>query len=332
MKKLFLIALLALGFVFFTACSTKKVFDPEDVKGDWKKNISMKESIIDVASNVAMLKNTKILLKDIIIDITLDEGYRLLSSSDGWIISATIDGKLKLQLIDTDSVVEAFELKKTIAAASVDNDTLAVLFADNEMALYSIKTKELLLKEQGGSILAVDTKIVAPYFLSAVVLFSTLDGKVIIISRETNKKLRASIVSSVDNFNNIIYLELVDRKIIAATAHQILSMSKKEAREKYDIRNVTYDGANIILATKQGELVSLNSDLQLNAKLKFPFAHFLGLIIHNDKVYALEKEGYLIVAPKDLSSYEIYEVNVEEGFVFVGKDKFYVHDEYISVE
>lgn len=332
MKKLLILSFISLSLILFTACSSKKVFEPEDVKDDWEIYGDIDESIIDVTSSVALLENRKVLAKDRSIDISVDEGYRVLSKSDGWIISSKIDGKLKLQYIDAANIVEEFELKKTIASASVDDDTLAVLFADNEMALYSIKTKELLLKEQGGNTLAVDARIVSPYFLSAVVLFATLDGKVVIVSRDTNKKLRSSIVSSADNFNNIIYFNIIDRKIIAATATQILSLSKNEFREKYEIRNVAFDGSDIFLTTKNGEIVSLTPDLQLNAKLKFPFAHFLGLIVHNDKVYALEKEGYLIVAPTDLSSSEIYEVDVEEGFVFVGDTKFYIDDEFISVE
>lgn len=332
MKKLLIFLLLSTSLVFFSACSSKRVFEPNNVDDDWENYGAIEERIIDVTSSVAMLENRKVISKYENLNITIDEGYRILSTSDGWIISAKTDGNLKLQQIDASNIVEEFELKKTIASASVDDDTLAVLFADNEMALYSIATKELLLKEQGGSTIAVDARIVSPYFLNTVVIFATLDGKVVIVSRETNEKLRASIVSSADAFNNIIYFDIIDRKIIAATASQILSMSQQEVREKYEIRNVAYDGISIFLTTKQGELVSLTSDLQFNGKLKFPFAHFLGIIIHNDTVYALEKEGYLIVAPTDLSSYKIYEADIEEGFVFVGEKKFYINDEYISVE
>lgn len=332
MKKLLIFSLLSLSFIFFTACSSKKVYEPEDVKDDWEKYGNMDEKLVDVTSNVALFENRKVLSKDEAIDVSIDEGYRLLSQSDDWILSSTIDGKLKLQDIEAANIIEEFELKKTIAGASVEDDTLAVLFADNEMAIYSIRSKELLFKEQGGNTLAVDARIINPYFLKSVIIFATLDGKVVIINRESNKKLRESIVSSADNFNNIIYLDIVERKIIAATAHQILAMSKKEQREKYEIRNVAYNGDDIFLTTKHGEIVSLTADLQLNKKLKFPFAHFLGLITHDDKVYALEKEGYLIVAPSDLSSYDVYEVDVEEGFVFVGSTKFYIDDEYISID
>jgi len=56
------------------------------------------------------------------------------------------------------------------------------------------------------------------------------------------------------------------------------------------------------------------------------------MIIHKDKLFILEKEGYLIVTDKNLSKYKIYEVNMKDGYVFVGGDKFYIADESISLE
>ncbi len=330
--KFLVLFLLSFSVIFFTACGSKRVYEPKNTVDDWSNYGSIDEDIIDITSDVALLENRKVLSKFGNIDIEIEESYRLINSNDGWVISSTIDGKLKLQNIEDKNLIENFDLKKTVAAANVKADVVAVLFADNEMALYSIATKKLLLRFQGGQAIVVDSRIVNPYFLNEMVLFSTLDGKVVIINEAEKKKLRTVIVSSEDNFNNIIYFNIVDNKIIAATAYKILSMSQKEVREKYEIRNIAYAEKNIFLTTKQGELVSLTPDLQLNAKLKFPFAHFLGLITHNGKVYALEKEGYIIEAPLDLSTFSVYDVDVDEGFVFVGDKMFYVDDEYISVE
>ncbi len=323
--------LLSLSIVFFTACGSKRVYEPKDVKDSWDYYGDIDDEIIDITSNVALLENQQVLTKTGVIDIEIAENYRLLDASDGWVISSTVDGKLKLQSEDKSSQRE-YDLKKTIAAASIKGDVVAILFTDNEMALYSVSRKELLLKFQGDETVVVDSRIINPYFLNDLVLFSTLDGKVVIVNEPEKKKLRTVIVSSEDNFNNIIYFNVIDNKVVAATAYKILSMAQKEIREKYEIRNVAYNGKNIFLTTKQGEIVSLTPDLQLNSKLKFPFAHFLGLIVKNDKVYALEKEGYLIEAPTDLSSYTVHEVDVDEGFVFVGDNKFYVDDGYISIE
>ena len=331
MKTLSLL-ILTLSILIFSACSSKRVYEPEDTVDSWANHGSINEAIIDVTSDIALLEDRTVLSKDGAINVVVEESHRLLSKSDGWIISSTIDGKLKLQYIDDAKMIENFDLKKTIAAASVKNNILAVLFADNEMALYSVSSKELLLKEQGGQALAVNSKIINPHFMNDLVLFSTLDGKIVIINSVSKKKLRTVIVSSEDVLNNIIYFNIIDSKIVAATAYKILSMSKKELREKYEIRNIAHAGNNIFITTKQGEIISLTPDLQLNARLKFPFAHFLGLIVRDDKVYALEKEGYVIEAPIDLSTFSVYDVGIDEGHIFVTDKMFYVNDEYISVE
>lgn len=328
-----LLLFLSLFVLFFSACSSKKVFEPKLVKDDWKYYGNSDETIIDISSQTALTKTRKIISKDKFIDnIRVKESYRLIGSSDGWVISSNIEGNVSLGFIDDSSLEEHFELKKTIAGASVKDDILAVLFADNEMALYSIATKELLLKEQGTPAVVVDSRIVNPYFMNDLVLFLTLDGKVVIVNSTLKKKLRTVIVSSEDNFNNIIYFNVIDNKLIAATGHKILSLSDKEVRVSYDTRNITYDDKNIFITTKQGEIVSLTPSLQVNAKVKFPFAHFLGLIVHKDKLYALEKEGYLIELSKDLLTYDVYEADVQEGYIFVADKIFYIDDEYISVE
>ena len=331
--KLFSFILLTSIVILFTACSTKKVYEPNFVVSDWQEYGDSNETISDVASNIALLKSGKILSKDSLIDMQkIEESFRILSLSDGWIISSNIDGNLTLDYVADTSMQEKFELKKTVAAASVKDNILAILFADNEMALYSISTKELIFKERGNSQKIIDSRVVNPYFMNDLVLFSTLDGKVIIVNSKLKKRLRTVIVSSEDNFNNIIYFNIMDNKIIAVTTHKILSMGEKEIRVKYEIRDVIGVDDSIFITTKQGEVISLTSDLKLKAKIKFPFAHFLGMIYNNDKLYLLEKDGYLIEMNKNLSDYKVYEVDIEDGYIFVADKKFYVDEEYISTE
>lgn len=330
MKKYILFA--SVFALFFSACSTKEVYEPKFVDKDWSKYESSDETIVDKSINIALLDNSKVLVKDGILDVSIDESHRVISYSNGWVISASIVGELLLTSAEDSNATEIFELKKTIASASVNGDTLAVLFADNEIALYSISSKKVLFKEQGGKSLAVDARIVNPHFMNDLVLFSTLDGKVIIVNVKLKKKLRTVIVSSEDNFNNIIYFKVIDNKIIAATSYKILSLSDKDVRVKYEIRDIVNDDKDMFITTKQGEVISLTSDLQVNSKIKFPFAHFLGMISNGDKLYILEKEGYMIVLDKDMDNYSVHEVDIEDGFIFITDKVFYVSDEKISVE
>lgn len=328
----FLVFIVGISFVMFSGCSSKKVFEPKIVKDEWSRYGDRNLSIIDVGSNLALLEDRTVLTKDGIVNIKIDDTQRVISDSDGWIISSQIDGNLTLSSKESSKEI-VFELKKTIATASVKDNNLAVLFADNEMALYNIQTKETILKEQGSKSLAVDARIVAPYFMNGLVVYSTLDGKVIIVNIQLKKRLRTIIVSSKNTFNNIIYFNIIDNKIIAATNTTILSISSKETRVKYEIRNIIYDNENIFITTKQGEVISLNSNLDLNTKTKFPFAHFLAMIADEDKLYLLEKEGYMIVLDKkDMTQYSVYNVNIEEDYLFIGDKVFYIDDEYISIK
>lgn len=330
MKKTTLL-ILVVSSIFFSACSSKKIYEPKLVTGSWDKHGENNETIADITSNVALLQSSKVISKAGVIDVKIQDSFRLLSSSDGWIISSSIDGELVLEYIE-DSTKENFKLEKTIAGASVQDNILAVLFADNEMALYSISTKELIFKVKGNSQRVVDSRVVNPHFMNDLVLFFTLDGKIIIINSKLKKKLRTVIVSSEDNFNNIIYFNILDNKIIASTGSKILSMGEKEIRVKYELRNIVDFDDTIFVTTKQGEIISLSPDLQTNAKVKFPFAHFLGMIAHDDKLYILEKAGYLIEMSKDLLEYKVYEVDIEDGYIFVADKKFYIKDKFISVE
>jgi WD40 repeat protein len=318
--------------VFFSACSTKEVFEPKKVSSDWEKYEDSKIDIIDTAANIALLEDRSVLTDDGILPLDINTTQRVISQSNGWILTASIDGNLTLISEKNASITKEFELKKTIAGASVSEDTLAVLFADNEIALYDMNSKVILFKEQESKYIVADSRIVNPHFMKGIVLFATLDGKVVFVNQKQHKRLRTTIISSEENFNNVISLNIVENKIIAATSYTILSMAEKEVRVKYEIRNIVYDKHTIFIATKQGEVISLSSNLDVNLKVKFPFAHFYGMIADKKNLYILEKEGYMIVVNKKTFAYTIHEIDFDDGFIFNNGKEFYISDKKIFTE
>jgi len=328
-RNLLLSATLALAI--FSGCSTKEYYEPKVETYDWDINGHLQSPIVDRNYDGAVLENGEIITKKGISEVSLPEDYRFVSQSGGWIIASKINGDLLLIDENTPLKQEKFELKKTIAGASVQDDTLAVLFANNDKALYSIKSKELIFKAQGTPPSAVDSNIVNPYFLNELVLFLTLDGKIDIISSESKKLLRSMIVSSEDHFNNIIYFNVINNNMFAATSYRLLSLGDKEMRQSYELRDIIFNDEGVWLSTKQGEIYSLTPSLQLKAKKKFPFAHFLGMIVAKEKIYLLEKQGFLIEIDKDLQNYKVYEVDIKDGYVFVSDKSFYFDDAYIDV-
>ncbi len=330
MKVYFSIFLVSL-FVF-SGCSSKKYFDPQEVKGDWDKLEFLDENIIRTTADGAVLENGQILTREGVQKYYLPEGYSYLGQSDGWIVAAKVNGELLLQSINDATTEIKLELKKTIAGATVQDDQVAVLFATNDMALYALSTKELVFKEGGNAPIAVDTRIVNPFFLNELVLYLTLDGRIVIINSDTQQVLRSMLVSSEENFNNIIYFNVIDNVMVAATAYRLFSLSEKERREQYEMRDVIFSEEGIWINTKEGEIVALTPSLQLKAKRKYPFAHFLGMIMTEDKIYLLEKQGYIIELSKDLSESSVYELNIDDGYVYVGNKAFYVNDVIYPVE
>ena len=319
--------------LLFSACSTREVFKPKKVSYDWKKYADTEDNIVDITSNAALLDNGKVLDKEGNVSTqTASKNQRVLGESDEWILSAAIDGNLTAVSKKTPHLTKHFALKSTIATAGVKDNILAVLFANNEIALYDLNSKELLFKEQGGKALANDIRIVQPYFMNDLVIFSTLDGKIIIVNSKLKKRLRTVIVSSDDYFNNIIYFGIMGDKIIAATDSKVLALSQKEIRAKFEVRDMLHDNKYIYIATKQGEIISLTPSLQVDSKIKFPFAHFLGMIGDDNNLYVLEKEGYMIVVNKKTFNYTIHPVDLNDGLVFVGDKAFYVDNEKILIK
>lgn len=332
MRRALLFPLVASSLLLLGGCGLKESYVPEETEATWPGGERIVSEIADVTYDGAQLENRQVLTREGILDIKIPKGYRFVGSSDGRVIAATVQGKLLLKSVaDRNSTVE-LDLKKSIAGASVRGDTLAVLFADNDMALYSLETKAPVMKERGSPAIAVDNRIVNPYFFNDLVLFPTLDGKIVIIHAEQKKLLRSMIVSSEAHFNNIIYFKMIGNTIVAATPTMLFALSENEVREPYDLRDVLFTGDGVWVATKQGEIVALTPSLQLKAKVKFPFAHIIGMIVTDDKLYALEKEGYLIVLEKDLSSYKVYDADVEEGYVFAGDKAFYFDSHLLPVE
>ncbi|HEX5670279.1 MAG TPA: hypothetical protein VFX66_01985 [Sulfuricurvum sp.] len=318
--------------LFLGGCSHKEVFKPEHVKGEWKSAGRLSASIDQISQSAAILENGHILTKEGEKQLKISTENRLINVSGGWVITQNKDNNLELFPEDGVSEHIILELKRTVAAASIQDDTVAILFSNNEMALYSLQAKKITFKETSSAPIAVDARIANPYFLKDLALFLGLDGKIVIVNIDTKQVLRSIIVGSDEYFNNITYLNVIENNMVASTGNGILALSQKEEREKYDIRDIAYTSEGIWLTTKQGEVIALSPTLQYKGKQKFPFAHFVGISVQNDRVYVLEQEGYMIALTKNLLSYDVFDVDMDHDTVFVGNDRFYFDDRYVTIK
>ena len=330
--KYFLTGLGIFGALFIHGCSSKEVYKPEKVKGEWRSAGNLSAPLHSVSEAGAVLANGNLLTKQGEQKVKIPRDFHLLNISDGWVV--TQNGANDLELIPEDGVGAhvVLELKRTVAAATVQGDTIAVLFGNNEMALYSLQTKKMTFKESSNAPIAVDARIGNPKFLKDLVLFLTLDGKIVIVNIADKKLLRSIIIGSEEYFNNVIYLNMIENNMVAATGASVLALSQKESREKYEVRDIAYAEDGVWLTTKQGEVIALSPTLQYKAKKKFPFAHFVGISVQNDRVYVLEQGGYMIALSKNLLSYDVYDIDMDHDAVFVGDGKIYFDDRYIEIK
>ncbi len=330
--KYFLTGLGIFGALFIHGCSSKEVYKPEKVKGEWRSAGNLSAPLHSVSEAGAVLANGNLLTKQGEQKLKIPMDFHLLNISDGWVV--TQNGANDLELIPEDGVGAhvVLELKRTVAAATVQGDTIAVLFGNNEMALYSLQTKKMTFKESSNAPIAVDARIGNPKFLKDLVLFLTLDGKIVIVNVADKKLLRSIIIGSEEYFNNVIYLNMIENNMVAATGASVLALSQKESREKYEVRDIAYAEDGVWLTTKQGEVIALSPTLQYKAKKKFPFAHFVGISVQKDRVYLLEQGGYLIALNKNLLTYDVYDVDMKHDTVFVGDEKIYFNDRYINIK
>ncbi|MCX6074774.1 MAG: hypothetical protein NTY39_10675 [Campylobacterales bacterium] len=319
------------GALFIHGCSSKEVYKPANIKGEWRSSGHLSAPLHRVCESGAVLSNGYLLTKKGEQKLKIPTDFRLLNISDGWVI--TQNGANDLELIPEDGVSPhvVLDLKRTVAAASVEGDTIAILFGNNEMALYSLETKKMTFKESSSAPIAVDARIANPKFLKDLVLFLTLDGKIVIVNVTDKKLLRSIIVGSEEYFNNVTYLNMIENNMIASTGSSVLALSQKEAREKYEVRDIAYTDDGIWLTSKQGEVIALTPTLQFKTKKKFPFAHFVGICVQKEYVYLLEQGGYVIKLSKDLVTADVYDVDMKHDTVFIGDDKIYFNDQYITL-
>ncbi|MDQ1297516.1 MAG: hypothetical protein QG558_54 [Campylobacterota bacterium] len=318
--------------LLLVGCSHKEVFSPKNVKGDWRTSGRLSASIEQISQSAALLANGHIVTKEGEKSLAISTDNRLINVSGGWVITQNPANSLELLPENGTGDRVLLELNRTVAAASIQDDTVAILFSNNEMALYSLQAKKTTFKESSSAPIAVDARIANPYFLKDLALFLGLDGKIVIVNTTDKQVLRSIIVGSEEYFNNITYLNVIENNMVAATGNGVLSLSGKEEREKYEVRDIAYTSEGIWLTTKQGEVVALSPTLQYKGKQKFPFAHFVGISVQNDRVYVLEQEGYMIALTKNLLSYDVYDVDMKHDPVFVGNDRFYFDDRYISIK
>ena len=195
------------------------------------------------------------------------------------------------------------------------------------MELIDINTNKTLFKEYLPISLANDTRITNPFFMGNLILFPTLNGRVLIVSATNNEQIKNIAVDHEHEINNIIELSVIENEqtLIVASSNKIVSISPKEILSKnYRIRDVVVSGKDIYIATIDGQLIKLSSSLQEQAKKKYKYAKFHALAFTNS-LYAVESQGFLININKDFTKDTVYDFSFdnEERMLSIGNNIYF---------
>jgi hypothetical protein len=175
-------------------------------------------------------------------------------------------------------------------------------------------------------------RVTNPIQVDDLVVVPLLNGKIAILDLKSKKLFKEIVISTQSSLNNIIFLGKLNNSLIVATPHKLVAISGKGRKEFEDeISEVAIDGNFIFVFSKDGKISKLDESLTVQDEKKFRFAHFSVATLYNGKVYALDKQGYLIVSNRDFTKYLIYEFPEVESYSFVSGGEIYYGENVIKL-
>ncbi len=321
-----------IALLVLSGCGTKRQnFEPTSLSGEIEYDGSLPSSIVDVVRSGATLENGQIITKDGLLNVKIPEGYTFQGSNNEKYIATSQCSNLII--IDKNSkTIYKRKFDSVVASASLKGDMLAIVLGNNSVFLIDVKTDKILYKKSGDKVYAHDSKIAAPYFLTSLLIFPTLDGKLLIIDLKKNNLLRAIVVKSEKFFSNVIYLDVIGDRLVAATKKRVVSINPKSmAFLDEDVKDVIILDNRVLIFTKDGRVILTDADLKVLKSKKFKFASFVGTI-YGKFVYIIERGGYMIATDLNLISSNVYELPDDiDSFVFTTNDKLFYKDKYFKL-
>jgi len=331
MKYLSLVGITAAALLF-SGCSSKQYFEPENTYSASSASSSYGGSIMDITRDGATLDNAHYIGEKGISALNIGEGFRFLSESGSYILASDVEGNLKIIDKGTKETVSLVAMHVPVVSATVQGGKIAYILNNNTFGIYEIAGNKKIVESRSEQSMAIDTRAASPIFIDQIAVFPMLDGKLIIVNSADVANAKVVYVSVADVFNNVIYLGRSGDTLIAATPKSLMTLGDAgKAEYSANISEVSVDGNNVYLFTKQGDITKF--DLALNAvnTTKFKFAHYSVATAFGGKVYALDQQGSLIVLNSDLSKNKIYDLGTVDKPAFISGTKLYKDGDVVEL-
>ena len=319
-----------------SGCSSKKYYEPQKIAGTVAISGSTIHPIVDTTRDGATLSNGYVITKrdGLIQSGILPKGFKYLNETGSYLIASNVYGDLLILSKSNFSVKNKLHFSEQIMTASLSGSYLAMVDAQNNILLYDLANEKLIYKEKLHDSVAVDSRIANPLFLNDLIIYPTLDGRLLVMNKHRKIVIRDIAISDRELFNNVIFLGVTNNVLIAATNSKVVSITPQTIKNyRAGIKEIVVTNGKIYLFTIEGKVILLSADLQKINELSIPYAIFSGAFFYSNYLYAVEKTGYLLKITPDLSSYTVKKLPSEiNSPIFVSKNRLYIGDKFITVQ
>ncbi len=329
MKNVFLVFV---SLFMLSACSSKSRYEPAEVVSTLKYDTNMKTQLSRVSRDGATYDNGMLVTKKRgLLKNKIEKDFRFIYDSGSAILIADEEGTVKVILNGETRFEHKFAF--ALSSGAMKNNLLALVLSNNTLVLYDTKANKELYSESLEPTFANDARLANPLFLNDLVIFPTLDGRLLIMDSTKKVILRDVSISNKELFNNVIFLEEKNNILVAATATKVISINPKTINTKrIDVKDILYDNNALYIFTKTGKVLLTDVNLNVKKELKFPFAMF-SAVMGTDKLYVVEKSGYLIEIDKNLENTKVYELPSEINKpLFVFKNRLFFGQHFLKIK
>jgi hypothetical protein len=320
--------------LFISGCSSKNYFEPEKVESMLKYERDLNVPLSSVARDGATYKSGNIISnKRGLLKFRLPKGFRFVNDNGRVVIAADNSGNLTMYDNNGNEIWDK-KFDVAVSGASYKRGLLALIFANNKIALYDTKRDKEIYKEELEPVFALDSRVANPIFVNDLIIFPTLDGRLLVMDMNRKLIVRDIALSNRELFNNVIYLKEVGGTVVAATAYKVISVSVQKINSKrVDVKDLIFDGEYIYIFTKSGKVIKCDKSLKSIKELNLPFAVFSAVSKSGGYLYAIEKSGYLIKIDSDLNGYSVYQLPQKiDKPIFVFGDKLFIDRGFLRLK
>jgi hypothetical protein len=321
--------------VIFGGCTSKSKYEPSTIYKKLSFNSESSSNLKDIVRQGATFEDGKVISTTFgtLDNISIPAGFRFVNETSLDVIISDMYGNLKILSKNSASASFTNKFNLPVVSATRHGNLLAMLDVGNTIQLFDLSSKSTLYKEKLSSSVAVDARVANPIFLNDIVVFPTLDGRLLVMDIGQKRVLRDIAISDKSIFNNVIFMAKKANKIVAATSSRVVLVTPNDIKHyKAAVKEILYIDDKIYIFTKEGRVILLNDRLEKLEELRFDFAIF-STVFENNKIYLVEKAGHIIEITRDLTSYKVYELpDIINKPVFGYKKQIFIGNKIVDIE